>query len=193
MGHSQPRRIEEVIARELLIMVGSGVVAIAQAALIPSFFGFSPALLLILVVSRVLVGSMEPHPDHGFVMALRWSFYGGIVLDVCASTLLGAHALALLAVTIILHTVVGQLRVEGILLTLIAMLLGGLIYEVVLMIIYSNTIVDVPWGQYFLTVIAPSLLVTLVPSLPVFFLFKLGIYLLPQSSDAQQRQKMSFS
>jgi hypothetical protein len=106
---------------------------------------------------------------------------------------LGAHALALLAVTIILHTVVGQLRVEGILLTLIAMLLGGLIYEVVLMIIYSNTIVDVPWGQYFLTVIAPSLLVTLVPSLPVFFLFKLGIYLLPQSSDAQQRQKMSFS
>lgn len=193
MGHSQPRRIEEFLAREILIIVGIGVIAIAQAALIPSFFGFSPTLLLILVVSRLLVASMEPHPDHGFMMALRWSFYGGIVLDVCASTLLGAHALALLATTILLYTVVGQLRVEGILLTLIAMLLGGLIYEVVLMIVYTNTIVDVPWGRYFLTVIAPSLLVTLVPSLPTFFLLKWGMYLLPQSSDTQQRQKMSFS
>lgn len=172
MGSSQPRKVEEHVAHEFLIVVAMTTMALLQVTLLPEPLGFPPMLLLVLVVCRVLVGIGTVEPSSGIVVALRWAFYGGIALDLFAATLLGSHALALLLAAIVVFVLARSLQVEGPLLPLLAVLLGGTVYEFVLAVVYHYTVVPLHWPTYAMIIVVPSVLLALILALPVFFFLR---------------------
>lgn len=165
---SQIRRFEERIIHEVLLIVGMVVLALAQVTLLPAPLGFTPALLLIVVVGRALIGIEQTLPGYEAIATVRWAFYGGIALDLCSATPLGSHALALILATVAVVIIARLLNVHGPLLTLIAVLLAALVYEATLALIYSITVTYVDWQTYLLFIILPSTLIALIPSLPIF-------------------------
>ncbi|MFP4436581.1 MAG: rod shape-determining protein MreD [Chloroflexaceae bacterium] len=181
MGNSQPKRIEEFLAREILLIFGLVALALVQVTLLPSPLGFPPALLLILAICRLLVGigEGESHPESSVAAAIRWAFYGGIGLDLCSASPLGSHALALLLAVILVALVTRHLRVEGegLLLPILAVLLGMLVYEGMLaLLLYGPTLAQslapVDWQRYAVVVVLPSILQALIPTLPLFMLLR---------------------
>lgn len=175
MGYSQPNRIEEYLAHESLIIFCLIALAMIQVTLLPTPLGFPPALLLILVVCRVLVGTGEGEADPGSSaeVAIRWAFYGGIGLDICSASPLGSHALALLFAVILVASVTRHMRIEGPLLPLLAVLLGALAYELTLALLLPHpTMTLADWQAYAIAVILPSVLLTLIPTLPMFILLR---------------------
>ncbi len=181
MGYSQSKRVEEFLIRELLLIFGLVGLALVQVTLLPAPPGFPPALLLILAICRLLVGIGvgESHPESSVAAATRWAFYGGIGLDLCSATRLGSHALALLLAVILVALLTRHLRVEGegLLLPILAVLLGMLVYEGVLaLLLYapsaSRMLTLADWQRYAMVVILPSILQALVPTLPLFMLLR---------------------
>ncbi len=169
MGYSQPKRLEERLAYEVVVLLGITVLALLQVTLLPAPLGFPPALLLVLVVCRVLVGLRSSTPDQDTTLALRWAFYGGMALDLLSSTPLGSHALALLAAAVLVFLVARRLQVAGPVLPLVSVFLGGIVYEVVLALVYAATVHPLDWQPYTVIVMIPSVLLALIPTLPVFF------------------------
>jgi rod shape-determining protein MreD len=172
MGDTRSGKLEERLANELLLLFGLLVLALVQTALLPRPLGFPPALLLIVVVSRALLALASGAPDHGVGEAVRWAFYGGIMLDICAATLLGTHALALLLAVLTVVVLLARLRVNASLLPLIGVLIGMFVYELTLALAYSVTVASLDWGRHFLVIVLPSVLVALVPTLPIFALLR---------------------
>lgn len=172
MGDYQPKRVEEWLLQEALLVLAMAALALVQVALLPAPLGFPPALLLVLVVCRVLIGVRSPTAEGGIGGAMRWAFYGGLALDLLAATPLGAHALALLLALLLVTLLGGQMRVEGSLLPLLAVPLGALVYEATLGLVYSQTIAPLDWSSYALVVMAPSVVIALVPTPPIFFLMR---------------------
>ncbi len=189
MGSSQPRKVEEHVAHEFFIVVAMATIALVQVTLLPEPLGFPPMLLLVLVVCRVLVGIGSTEPSSGIVVALRWAFYGGITLDLFAATLIGSHALAMLLAAIVVFVFARSWQVEGPLLPLISVLLGGTIYEFVLAIVYHYTVVPLHWPTYVIIIVVPSVLLALILALPVFFFLRWMLWQRRQTMDGR-RQKV---
>jgi rod shape-determining protein MreD len=170
VGDTQPRRLEEIVVRELgriLLLAG---LALIQTTLLTTPLGFSAPLVLILVVCRTLLGVGAAFPDVGLNRALRWALYGGLALDVLSATALGAHALALLLTVLAIALLTRRLRVERPLVPLVAIVVAALIYEVVLALLTQPGAIE--WRSYARVVILPAMLSALVPTLPLFFLLR---------------------
>lgn len=173
MGDTQPRRLEEFLAREVLLIFTLVLLALVQVTLLPTPLGFPPALLLVLVVCRILVRVGESHPEENFDGVMRWAFYGGVALDLLSATPLGSHALALLLAAILVAIITRRMRVEGLLLPLFLMLIGAVVYEITLALVYSSsTMTMIDWRSYASVVIFPSVMSALILTLPLFLLLR---------------------
>lgn len=167
MGDSQPRRLEEILAREvgtILLLIG---LALIQVTLLIVPFGFSMPLVLVLVLSRTLIGVGSAFPDSGVSVGMRWALYGGLALDLCAATPLGSHALALLISATLATLATRRIRIEGPLIPLLVVLLGAVSYELVLGSLTQPW--PIAWRSYMLVVVLPGVLMALIPALPIFF------------------------
>lgn len=171
---AQITRIEERIIQEILLIVGMVLLALLQVLLLPAPLGFPPALLLPIVVSRALIGLERAQQwNYDATLPIRWAFYGGIALDFLSVTPLGSHALALIVAVVIVTIIAGRLHMQGPMLTLLAVLLAALVYEAILALIYAltNTWID-DWYAYARYVMLPSMLLVLVPTLPIFLFLR---------------------
>lgn len=166
MGDSQPRRLEELLAREAVQVLALVALALLQVTVLTTPLGFALPLLLVLVVCQVLVGVGSPTPDRTIGHALRWALYGGLALDVLSATPLGAHALALLLAALVVMLATRRLRVGGPIIPLLAVLVASLIYELTLALITQPT--PIAWASYSRVVLLPALLMALIPTLPVY-------------------------
>lgn len=164
MGDSQPRRIEERIARELLLAASLLLVAVAQAALLPRPLGFPPNVMLMLVICQSLIA--------GVSRASRWAFYGGLALDLCSGRLIGTHALALLVAVFAASLPLGRLSRENWLLPLFGALFGAFGFYVALGLLtyVFDGAFDV--RSFLLVAALPDALLTLIPALPMFLVWR---------------------
>jgi rod shape-determining protein MreD len=160
MGNSRPRRLEEHIAHELLLALALLVVAMAQTSLLPRPLDFPPNLVLMLTICRALL--------TGLPNASRWAFYGGLGLDICANSVLGSHSLALLAAVLVAGLPLMRLSRDNWLLPIIGVLLGAIAYEVVFALVTALMGAAPPPNAYLTLVLLPSLVMALVPALPLF-------------------------
>ncbi|NTW98119.1 MAG: rod shape-determining protein MreD [Oscillochloris sp.] len=170
MGDSQPRRLEELLARELGLILTIGALALVQVTLLAMPLGFSAPLLLVLVIGRTLIGVGSAFPDRGVIRGLRWAFYGGLALDVLAATPLGSHILALLLAAFVVAAATRRLRMEGPLLPLLAMIAASLIYESVLALLLQPGPIN--WFSTAQVALIPGMLVALIMTLPAFFVLR---------------------
>ena len=170
MGDTQPRRLEELLAREVARCLALVALALAQVTLLPTPLGFAVPLVLVLVICRTLLGVGAAFPDMGLGRALRWALYGGLTLDVASATPLGSHALALLVAALTVALVTRRLRVERPIMPLLAVLVATLIYEVTLALLTQPGSIE--WRSYAQVVILPAALVAMIPALPAFFLLR---------------------
>jgi len=160
MGAAQPRRIEERLAREVwlaLVLLG---VALVQTTLLPRPLGAAPNLLLLLAICQALIA--------GPSSAARWALYGGLSLDLCADSVLGTHALALLAAVVASTLILTRLSRGKRLLPLLGVALGSLAYHAVIALLTSLLVQSVSPRVYELVVLVPSTLMILIPALPLF-------------------------
>jgi rod shape-determining protein MreD len=160
MGYSQPRRVEEFIAREIVLALLLLALALAQSALLPHPNALTLNPLLLLTICRALLAG----PGN----AARWAFYGGISLDVCAGSTLGTHALALLAAMLLPTLALARLSRRNWLLPLLGVALGAVIYYAVLGMLVALLVAPVVPRDYGLIVVLPGVLLALIPSLPLF-------------------------
>jgi rod shape-determining protein MreD len=160
MGDTQRRRLEEIVARELIVALALVAIALAQVALPDRPLTLAPNVLLLLVVCRGLVA--------GSSSGARWAFYGGRGLDIGAGTLLGMHALALLAAVMLSLAALARLSRTSWLLPLIGVPLGMLAYHAVLATLLHLTVGPFRPQAYLTIAFLPELLATLIPALPVF-------------------------
>lgn len=161
---TQPRRIEEWLVREVGLIVLLLVLALVQLTLLPRLLGISPLLLLALVLCRALVA--------GASEGLRWAFYGGIALDICAGTMLGNHALALLLAVIVVLLSIRRIGSDHWLVPVVGVFVGALVYEGCLAGIYAWLGVQVEWPGYAQVVLLPSALIAMVPALPIYMILR---------------------
>jgi rod shape-determining protein MreD len=167
LGDSQPRRLEELLARELGLILTIGALALVQVTLLATPLGFSAPLLLVLSLCRTLVGVGSAFPDSGVMRGLRWSLYSGLSLDILAATPLGSHALAMLLAAFAVAASTRRLRIEGPLLPLLAVLVGSLIYESVLALLLQPGPIN--WDSTTRVALVPGMLVAIILALPAFF------------------------
>jgi rod shape-determining protein MreD len=172
MGDSRTKKLEERIAHEVLLILGLAALALVETTLLITPLGFPPALTLIVVVCRVLLGLARVSPEYDAGKAIRWAFYGGIALDVYAGTPFGSHAFALLVATMLVVLIAGRVQTGGNMVALLAVLLGTLVYQVILALLYHYTVAGLDWRSYALVVLLPSVLITLIPTLPIFYLLR---------------------
>jgi hypothetical protein len=163
MGYSQRRRVEELLAREALLALGLLAAALVQTALLPRPLGASLNLLLLLTLCQALLA--------GQTRAASWALYGGLGLDLCASTPLGTHALALLAATLA-TLALGWLSRGNWLLPLLAALLGTLAYHAALGLITALLVAPLDPRAYALVAALPDALATLVAALPAYMFMR---------------------
>jgi hypothetical protein len=157
MGDSQPRRIEEFVAREIaLALMLLALVLVQSALLLPTTL--SPLLVLMLCRS-LLVGPAS---------ASRWALYGGLSLDLMASSFLGTHTIALLSALLLPWWLLSRLSRSNWLLPILGVGIGATIYYAVLGLLTSWLVAPVPAQIYGLIVVLPGVLLALIPSLPVY-------------------------
>ena len=160
MGSSEPRRIEERVARELWLALVLLAAAMAQSALLPRVFGGIPNLLLLIIICRALI--------NGPANAARWAFYAGLALDLFADTALGTHALALLLAVLMATLPLAWLSRGNWLLPLVGVALGSLGYHAVLVLLTSLLTAPVSMRAYLPVVGLPTTMLLLIPALPLF-------------------------
>lgn len=164
MGYSQPRRIEERIAREIVLALFLFVAAALQTTVIPRPLGFPPNLVLILAICQALIVSVP--------RASRWAFYGGIALDICSASLIGLHALALLFAIFAASLPLMRMSRENWLLPILGALFGSFGYYVALGLLTVAFDGMLDPRAFTLVAMLPDMLATLIPALPVFLLWR---------------------
>ncbi|MCU0494480.1 MAG: rod shape-determining protein MreD [Chloroflexaceae bacterium] len=172
MADSAVKRLEERIAYELLLIAALVGLALVQITLLPSPLEFPPALVLVVVLCRVLVGSRSLQIDNGVDGVIRWAFYGGLGLDVFSTAPFGSHALALVVATSLIALLTRRLQIEGFLLPAVAIPVGVLVYETILALIYALTVAPLEWQSYAGWVILPGMVAALVIMVPIFALMR---------------------
>jgi rod shape-determining protein MreD len=170
VGDTQPRRLEELLAREAARILALAALALVQVTLLTTPLGFAAPLLLVLVVGRTLLGIGAAFPDIGLSRALRWALYGGLALDLLAATPLGAHALALLLPVVVVAAAARRLRVERLLIPLAAIIVAAPLYELTLALLTQPATPS--WPTFAQVVILPATLAALVMMLPCFFVLR---------------------
>ncbi|NTV62750.1 MAG: rod shape-determining protein MreD [Oscillochloris sp.] len=170
MGDTQPRRLEEILARELGLILAIGGLALVQVTLLRTPLGFSAPLIMVLAICRSLIGVSSAFPDSGIIRGIRWGFYGGLTLDVLAATPLGSHVLAILLATLMITASTRRMRIEGPLLPLLTMLSASLIYEIVMALLLQPSPID--WTSTAQVALIPGVLAALIMTLPVFFVLR---------------------
>ncbi|NNJ10827.1 rod shape-determining protein MreD [Chloroflexales bacterium ZM16-3] len=170
MGDTQPRRLEELLAREIGLALAIGVIALVQVTLLSMPLGFSAPLIPVLAICRTLIGVGSAFPDNGVMRGLRWALYGGLSLDILAATPLGSHALAILLAAVTVAAAARRLRIEGPLLPLAAMLVSSLIYELVLALMLQPG--PISWESTARVALLPDMLIALILTLPTFFVLR---------------------
>lgn len=164
MGHSQPRRLEERLAREVVLALALLGLAIAQTTLLPRPLGFPPNLILMLTICQAMLA--------GPTRASRWAFYGGLALDLCAASTLGSHALALLVAVLAAALPLARLSRDNWLLPLGGALLGAVGYYAILALVTSLSVAPVGLRPYALVAVVPGVVTTLIPALPLFLIWR---------------------
>lgn len=164
MGHSRRRRLEEIIAHELALALALLAVALVQTALLPRPFGMTPNLLLLLAICQGLIA--------GTTNAARWAFYGGLALDLCAMSLLGMHALALLAGVLAATLPLARFDRGNWLVPIAGAALGGLAYHLAYAIMTALLVGAFDPQAYVLFAALPDLLIALAPALPLYMLLR---------------------
>lgn len=164
MGYSQPRRIEEFIAREIILALVLLALVLAQSALLPRLNGMTLNPLLLLTICQALLA--------GPANAARWAFYGGVSLDIFANSTLGTHALALLAAMLLPAVVLSRFSRRNWLLPLLGVALGAAIYYIVLGLLTALLVAPVSPQDYARIVVLPGVLLALIPSLPLFLIMR---------------------
>lgn len=172
MGDPQPRRIEERLVREALVLLLVVAVVLVQMTLLQTPLGFSVPLLLVLVVCRALVALGAAFPDNGIAAALRWACYGGLALDTFSALPLGSHVLALLSAVLVVSAATRSLRIEGPFLPVLGVFAGAIIYELTLACVALLLRTPIEWQSYLAIVIVPGVLIALIPTPPIFFLMR---------------------
>lgn len=170
MGDSQPRRLEELLAREVGLILMIGALALFQVTLLITPLGFSAPLMLVLVICRTLIGVGSAFPDSGVIRGFRWALYGGLTLDILASAPLGSHVLALLTANLVIAAATRRLRVDRPLLLLLAMMVASLCHDAVLAVLIEPGPID--WSSTARVAIVPNMLVALIMTLPAFFVLR---------------------
>lgn len=160
MGAAKPRRLEERIVREIVLVLALFGVVLVQITVLPRPLDVAPNLMLMLVICRTLVA--------GLPNAARWAFYGGLILDIGAGSTLGTHALALLAAVVCAGLPLARLQRESWLLPLFGALFGALAYHGVLALLTTLLVAPVPLEAYAMIVAVPDLVLTMIPVLPLF-------------------------
>ncbi len=135
---------------------------ILQRIFVPQVFHVHIHVLMMLVLVLVLV---EP-----LAVVMRWAFYGGIFYDVLSSSLLGTHAFVLLVAAWLVYVLLARVTSENWLLPIIAVLVGGTIYYVLLGLLMYVAVGPFEVRDYLVSIVAPAMIVVLVPALPVFLL-----------------------
>lgn len=174
MGHSQPYKLEERIAYEFFLILGMAMLALVQITLLALPLGFTVDLVLVVVMCRVVVDASFTQP--AIAATFRSAFYGGLMLDMYATTPLGSHALALVIVTIVIFAIIRRFPIENILMPLVAVFVGGLGYEFILGLIHAETLTMINWATYAIVIILPETLIALIPTLPVFVVIRWWAY-----------------
>ncbi|MDZ4720633.1 MAG: rod shape-determining protein MreD [Roseiflexaceae bacterium] len=164
MGDTQRQRLEERIASELVLIIALLGVAIVQVALPPRLFAFLPNVLLLLVVCRALLA--------GASSAARWAFYGGLAIDLCSGSVLGSHAVALLAAALAALVAFSPFNRTSWLVPIVGTLLGALAYHAVQVILISIMVAAVDLRSYVLIAALPETLATVIPALPIFLMMR---------------------
>jgi hypothetical protein len=164
MGYSQPRRIEEFVAREIGLAFLLLALVLVQSALLPRPNGMTLNPLLLLTICQALLA--------GPANAARWAFYGGVSLDVFANITLGTHALALLAATLLPALMLARLSRRNWLLPLLGVGLGAAIYYTVFGLLLAFLVAPVAPQDYARIVVLPGVLLALIPSLPLFLIMR---------------------
>ncbi len=164
MGHSRQRRIEEVIAHEAALFAALLVVALVQTALLPRPFDVTFNLMLLLAICHGLIAGTTP--------AARWAFYGGLALDLCAMTLFGLHALALLAGVIVATQALSRLSRENWLVPVAGVALASAAYHGVYAFLSTLLAAPVDPQAYALYVLLPDTLIVTIPALPAYLVFR---------------------
>ncbi len=165
---ARSQRLEERLAREIGLALALFAVALVQVTLLTGPAGFSIPVLLVLAIARALVGAGTAMPVHGLIRGLWWAFYGGVALDLAGTLPLGSHALAHLAAVAIVALLFRRLVAERPVVALLAVLVGAVVYELVLLVIVLPPATE--WRAYIQVVILPSLLLALIPTLPIMAL-----------------------
>jgi hypothetical protein len=160
MGSTQPRRLEERLALEIGLALALLGVAMVQTTLLPRPVGAVPNVLLLLAICQALIA--------GPASASRWALYGGVGLDLCADSLLGTHALALLAAVLLPALLLARWSRGNWLLPLLGVALGALAYYGVLLLLTSVLVAPVDPRVYLPVVLVPGILMILIPALPLF-------------------------
>ena len=164
MGHSQPRRLEERLFRELLLAAALLAIAAVQTTLLPRPLGFPPNLMLLLVVCYALIA--------GFGPGTRWAFYGGVALDFCTGGSLGIHALALLLAVCAAVVPLARMSRENWFLPIVGTLFGALGYYLALGVLTAVLAGRLPIRDFLLVAVLPDTLMLLIPALPLFMLWR---------------------
>ncbi len=159
MGSTQRRRIEERIARALLLALFMIALALLQVTF-PRPFGVVPNVILMLVICRALVIDV---PD-----AALWAFFGGLAIDLCADQPLGLHATALVVAVLAAALPLARLSRDNWLLPLGGALFGTLAYHTIMYGLTAAVRAPVAPVDYVLVAVLPDLLLTLIPILPLF-------------------------
>lgn len=170
MGDSQPRRLEEILAREIGLILMIGALTLIQVTLLITPLGFSAPLMPVLAICRTLIGVGSAFPDSGVNRGLRWSLYGGLALDTLAATPLGCHALAMLIAAFAVAGLTRRLRIEGPLLPLMAVMIASLIYEAILALLIQSG--PLSWPDTAQVALIPGMLTALIIALPIFFVLR---------------------
>jgi rod shape-determining protein MreD len=164
MGDTQRQRLEERIAREVLLIVALLGVAMVQVALPPRSFAFLPNILLLLVICRALLA--------GAHNAARWAFYGGLALDLCTGSPLGSHAVTLLVAALAALIALSPFNRTSWLVPIVGTLLGALAYHAVHVFLLSITVAPVDLQAYVLVAALPETLATVIVALPMFLIMR---------------------
>lgn len=165
-------RPEQRLLREVLLLLGMVLLALVQVTLVPQIFGFPPMLVIIVLVSRVLLGIESTLSDEGDLTVIRWAFYSGLTLDIIGATPLGSHALALVLATLLVLLVAMYLHMDGLFVPVLLVLLATTVYEVVMALVMMMTVAPFEWSNYLIMILVPSVLITLIPTLPIFLLLR---------------------
>lgn len=164
MDNPKRHKIEERIGYEVSTILVLLVLVMIQKIIIVSWLGMAVNVVLLLIVLRALMDSMQ--------VVARWVVYGGLLLDVTSGARLGTHSIVLMLAVAVVYVLLSRVTSENWILPIAAVIIGGIVYHV-----GNSLLLLVQFGGFqvmtYITAVAlPELLVIVIPALPVFLVLR---------------------